>query len=387
MIQLRPMALFITYGVMGTIITSCGGQQVTPSAGLPVPQSLRPTTLVKAGQTYRPAKKIGRLDFFGAAEATAISGANDLALGSDGNLWYASEITSSLDGATISKFSATGEVTYSLPKDCQYVYCRAPDATSVVNGPDGRIWFGTNDGVIGAMDTNGNVQYFNGPGDCGPEQAKLDPCQTNVGAITGQFIWFWLETGFLENPRYYVGNIDSNSGLTNEYALGAPSQGYGQNYSQIVVGSDRNLWFGFGNKVGRVTTSGAVQLFSAWKGSQTVDTIVSGPDGDLWFSGEFSKEPIERMNTSGKVLTKKIVADGGMLDLLVGPDQHVWATDGGALHRMNSPKSYTTISVPPSVGHCFIGALAIGANGNLWFDNYGGGNICNDGIGTFIPKK
>ncbi len=76
-----------------------------------------------------------------------------------------------------------------------------------------------------------------------------------------------------------------------------------------------------------------------------------------------------------------------MLDLLVGPDKHVWATDGRALYRMNSPKSYTTISVPPSEHLCAIDALAIGANGNLWFDNYGGANICNDGIGTFIPKK
>ena len=40
------------------------------------------------------------------------------------------------------------------------------------------------------------------------------------------------------------------------------------------------------------------------------------------------------MNTAGKVLTKKIVADGGMLDLLVGPDKHVWATDGRALYRI-----------------------------------------------------
>ena len=57
----------------------------------------------------------------------------------------------------------------------------------------------------------------------------------------------------------------------------------------------------------------------------------SGPKAtpDREFEG-----PSKRMNTAGKVLTKKIVADGGMLDLLVGPDKHVWATDGRALYRI-----------------------------------------------------
>src|SRR5262245_39632271 len=54
---------------------------------------------------------------------------------------------------------------------------------------------------------------------------------------------------------------------------------------QIVTGPDGNLWFTdeVSNKIGRVTPNGTITMFS----NSNIDTpvgITAGPDGALWFT-------------------------------------------------------------------------------------------------------
>ena len=373
------------YGVLAaiTVLSGCGYSQLGPvrpgESDTTSARSVRSDALSRNTNPDARSARIGTLEFYPALPGAAFFGAN-VALGPDGNLWYSSEAHGSTNGnSTISKFSTSGETTYTVLPTCS-ASCGFSWVFNVVNGPDGRIWFGTHNGVIGAMDTNGNVQYYNGPIDCDP---RRNPCGIALGAIIGQNIWFWLEPN-TSNESDYVGYIDTSTGLTTAFSTGRKRTGPS---SQIVLGPDGNLWFGVGEDVGRVTQSGAVSLFATKPAINDVETIVAGPDGDLWFSGPNAGEAIGRMTTAGKMHGETVVGDG-IAQLVLGPDNHVWGTDDFIIFRMNSAKRYSELKIPRKYDRCLPQAFAIGADGNLWFESYdGSGKPCKYGIGTVIPTN
>ena len=98
--------------------------------------------------------------------------------------------------------------------------------------------------------------------------------------------------------------------------------------ASVVSGPDGNLWFTetFGSKIGRMTTKGTSTLFSATAGN--ANDITVGPDKNLWFTlGSDSK--IGRMTTSGSV--KLFTVPGSFND----PTSITKGPDGKSLvHRM-----------------------------------------------------
>jgi virginiamycin B lyase len=56
----------------------------------------------------------------------------------------------------------------------------------------------------------------------------------------------------------------------------------------ITAGPDGNLWFADpgGNKIGRITTGGAITEFRIHTQSSFPVGITTGPDGNLWFTEE-----------------------------------------------------------------------------------------------------
>src|SRR5436309_1017470 len=69
----------------------------------------------------------------------------------------------------------------------------------------------------------------------------------------------------------------------------------------IAAGPDGALWFTEfgGDKIGRITTAGAITEFQLTAGSQP-DGIAAGPDGALWFT-EFGTDRIGRITTGGAI--------------------------------------------------------------------------------------
>ena len=70
-----------------------------------------------------------------------------------------------------------------------------------------------------------------------------------------------------------------------EYKL--PSTHSGPNF--IVAGPDGNLWFTeiTANKIGRITTDGAITEFPVPTRQASLQGIAAGPDGNLWWDGVF----------------------------------------------------------------------------------------------------
>jgi Planctomycete extracellular len=132
------------------------------------------------------------------------------------------------------------------------------------------------------------------------------------------------------------------AGVIAEYPIPTPSSFP----AGITAGPDGNLWFteGFANKIGRITTSGAVTEFPTSSGPSG---ITAGPDGNLWFT-EPEANKIGRITTSGAVTEFPIPTPAsGLVRITAGPDGNLWFTeeDANKIGQLSPVPPPTVISV------------------------------------------
>ncbi len=142
--------------------------------------------------------------------------------------------------------------------------------------------------------------------------------------------------------NYWIGENDqiervTTSGQTNIFAI--PTAGVF--IPSMAIGRDGNLWFtereiastGIKGKIGEISQSGAIIEYvpssgvgRAPDGSNTLDTIANGPDGNLWYS---DNDGLFRMTTSGVNLDQGPLTFGSVFcctNLTTGPDNNLWGT-------------------------------------------------------------
>jgi len=93
------------------------------------------------------------------------------------------------------------------------------------------------------------------------------------------------------------------------------------------MGPDGALWFTeyAGNKIGRITTSGAITEYAIPTPSAGALGITTGPDGALWFAEGANQ--IGRVTTSGAITQYSVSSPQG---ITTGPDGALWFTESGA---------------------------------------------------------
>jgi streptogramin lyase len=372
-----PYLFGFSISIATALLAACGGSQ--PPIGAPgaMPQSSAIARASAVGQSG----ELGKLKYFRAPESYGYLGL-DLLLGPDGSLWYASDYSDAAKAWTITRFGSRSFKRYYLPRTCSS--CASPRPLGLVNGPDDRIWFGTwGTSVIGAMDTGGNVTYYAAPSYCSASSS----CVIELGAVVGPDIWFWVTSSEQPSPALLVGYIDASTGGTTTFETFEVATK--DELSEIVLGPDGNIWFGAGTNVERVTPQGAVSIFST-KPAMLVQNLIAGPDGDLWFSGSDYGPEIGRMNISGEMLSELTFKRGGPIEqLIVGPGNKVWVTQADTIIRMKTSKTFQEIKVPSKYSrHCSADGLAIGSNGDLWFNSYRTAKTgrCKTGMGTLISR-
>ena len=257
--------------------------------------------------TEQAANKIGRITTAGVitefAIPTADSGPRGIAAGPDGNLWFTEG-----DGNKIGRITTAGVVTGEFPSVPTAPAGVVVGPRAIAAGPDGNLWFTEGASKIGRITTAGVVTEFSGH--------HLSSLQGIAAGPDGS-LWF---------ADYYgaqIGRITTSGDIT---VFSIPSEDWP---SGIAAGTDGNLWFTEGDKIGRITTAGDVTEFSVSPGG-SAQNIAAGPGGDLWFT-DGSGNRIGRVDAGGDITEFPIpTAGSGPSGIAAGPDGALWFTETGS---------------------------------------------------------
>jgi streptogramin lyase len=101
-------------------------------------------------------------------------------------------------------------------------------------------------------------------------------------------------------------------------------------------------------------------------------SIISGPDGNLWFA-EYKTKNIGRVSPTGQI--KEFPTPTGVNDLTVGSDKNIWyaSADSGSIGRFNPTTAEVTEFTLSGIGKA--GWITAGPDGNVWFTDYINGQI------------
>jgi virginiamycin B lyase len=207
-----------------------------------------------------------------------------IAVGTNGDVWFAESGLDQLGLAFVNPYGATvfkGAATLSGGA--------AP--VGMTTGPDGAIWF-TEQGAnaIGRMeDVAGKTRSV----------TTFPLPTTNAGAqgITAGpdgAVWF-TECSAGKIGRVPVNAVPGSSAQIEEFAI--PLSG-GAFPLSIVTGSDGALWFtdNFSPYIGRITVNGSITRYTIPSG-KAAGEIAAGPDGAMWFT-EPTGDKIGRITTT-----------------------------------------------------------------------------------------
>jgi virginiamycin B lyase len=154
-----------------------------------------------------------------------------------------------------------------------------------------------------------------------------------------------------------------------------PLPNAGSQPNGIVTGPDGNLWFTevAGNRIGRMAPGGVITEFplptnSQGQSSQPVAILV-GPDGALWFTMSNSSR-IGRITTAGD-LSLFITPTGGSgpEGIAVGSDGNLWFTEIAVnkIGRLTPGAAVSITEFPVPTPNSRPARIAAGPDGNLWF--------------------
>lgn len=283
----------------------------------------------------------------------------DIAVGSDGNLWFPEMGTNLLGRLTTSGLLAEFEV-----------YGALVLGRSILAGPDGKVWlfgFDPDENTrVWAVDTSGASTQVGSLFDRRPFGIDFFP--VSMAAGPDQNVWI---AEYFEIVRLSPDGASASFPISGDVIA-----------SSITAGPDGNLWFvdsagpfaARRQELRRVSTQGVIELVSsATSGAVSSPTsIISGSDGTLWFADSGFGE-IVRVSLQPLAMTH--FAFAGAFRLAAGADGNIWATvpGRGTIARM-TPEGISTefeLPTPRSVPS----AIAAGPDGNLWFTEPDNGTL------------
>jgi len=141
--------------------------------------------------------------------------------------------------------------------------------------------------------------------------------------------------------------------------------------SAPVAGSDGNVWVSDhgSDDLLRISPTNVVTTFDGAFSTGTVEEMVSGPDGNLWWTVDLGGP------TAARVRRASVPPSGGPItfdpgissveDLVVGPDGNLWYLGVGKVGRMTTAGAATSFDMPAGVSAGR--ALVSGPQSSLWW--------------------
>jgi virginiamycin B lyase len=217
-----------------------------------------------------------------------------------------------------------------------------------------------------------------------PVSSSLGP-----GPITASGeVWFALPN---DNK---VGQI-SITGEVTLYSLPSPYE----EPRGIAAGPDDTVWFtetgGFagGEGIARITQDGTITEFPLPADTRPFG-LTFGPDGNVWFTKVSPPYAIGQMTPSGTMMLLEAPLAAAPLNITSGPDGSLWfAEDGlkngaiGAIGRMTTSGDLTEYPLPTAPGNGSRAEdITVGPDGNLWFTWSEGSSIVGPPLSRSIGR-
>lgn len=235
-------------------------------------------------------------------------------------------------------------------------------AEGMVEGSDGNMWFASRAGKLGRI-AGGSVSYFDLPAGYGRPW--------HIAAGPDGALWFTVsEYEDIPGAMGAIGRITTGGAIT-MYPLDQT-----RNVSKITVGPDGALWATAPNtdEIVRITTQGAISYFPAKVDIGDDAGIVTGADGNLWYTtgmlrhGQTSS--VVRMDRSGKVLDvfsgEKVKSP---MAVVAGKDGNIWfssAVRGGTIGRIQMDGQIDELVLPKGRLPMQWGMAHNPVTGDLW---------------------
>ena len=302
-------------------------------------------------------------------KAPGLIGIEQLGAGPDGNLWFVG--ISAISKEVVGRMTPGGNFTL-------YPMNTGASFDGIASGPDGSIWFTESTALrIGRLvPSTGQIFEFAVPVPPSPPSASPPNTQaTDIVVGPDGALWFDVQQIAMDAVRTgYVGRI-TTAGVVSLFAVPGGDQPIG-----IQAGADGNMW-------ARIAVSGASQASCVAPGYTPTSTVarvtagrvtevsedspafagyVVGPDRNHWWMTSSGR--LRRTTPDGHVKDFPARTNLGFWDafrFVFGPDGNIWYADGGNVLSMTLSGLVTTYHAPgPNSGATWI---TLGPNGKVWF--------------------
>lgn len=246
--------------------------------------------------------------------ASAIPGPREIALGSNGSMWFTS--------------SATAQIGTISPQGAIQAFTIASEASDIAQGPDGNMWFTL-------------------PAD--KQVGKITPTGAVTTYSTGDESFSYLTPGPNNSNRMYLasalsGNLGTVQMNGTVATIAGPPNSTSSNFLQLI---NDQIWF---IPVTANGTATLTRLVNDASFAQIVDAAISAPyfigtgiSGTMWVA-DFNNT-ISHVTTAGAVVAT--YSTGGLVSrALQAQDGNVWATVNSGVNRILTGVVPTSITEP-----------------------------------------
>jgi len=206
------------------------------------------------------------------------------------------------------------------------------------------------------------------------EYAVPTPSSRPSGIAVGPDGALW----FTEYSGNKIGRITTTGAVT-EFAIPTANAYPGA----ITAGPDGALWFTeYTGNIGRITTAGAITEFAIPTANESAYGITAGPDGALWFTEYYPKAQIGRITTAGAIteFASPDTLSPSPFGITAGPDGALWFIEfSGKIGRITTAGAITEYAIPGPLVHPL--GIAAGPDGALWFTFSGDNSTSTGGVG------
>jgi virginiamycin B lyase len=243
------------------------------------------------------------------------------------------------------------------------------------NGPGRRTWLALVIGALAALAMPAAAAAID----------EYPVAGANPGSITSGpdgALWFTMEAGDGAIGRMTTAGVHTNTFPLPPCSSGSCSSSVPP-VDQIVTGPNGNLWFTMtrSNAIGQMNTAGALAIHPIATSDSQPEGLTVGPDGRLWFT-EAGINGIGAITMAGAVEDWNLPSSSGPSDITAGPDGALWFTESlsNKVGRITTTGVITNEFDVPTPSADASGITNTGAG--LWFTESAVGQIAQISTAT-----